>query len=312
MVEHKKPAPPPGIYPDTEMSEYLAWDAASSGGLSALARSPAHYVASIAHPAESEAFAIGEAIHCAVLEPDCFEDRYVIAEQCEAITGKGTRCSNPGLVLHRELGWACGVHLKGYNASGIVSTVTTLSGEDYGICVGVRESIRRHATAHGLICGPGRQELSMTWEDRGTGVLCKARWDRYSEDITGGAVVDVKSTVDAHPREFERSIVKFGYHRKAAHYLAGGQAHQIPAKHFAIIAVEKKPPYAVAVYRISDVVVAAAAEQTEALLRLYAHCKTTGSWPAYPDEVRDIHIPDWAWRVMDEQTQEIEERRKIA
>ena len=43
-----------------------------------------------------------------------------------------------------------------------------------------------------------------------------------------------------------------------------------------------------------------------ALLERYAECERSGEWPGYPDEVRDISIPEWAWYQMDDQTAGLE------
>ncbi len=306
------PAPLPGVYPGTAMGVYHQWDAASNSRLSRLMRSPAHLRAYIEQPPtkESEALLLGRAIHCAVLEPDRFADSFTVAGQCVATTKAGKRCTNPGVWVHRDLGWVCGVHIRGHEAEIDQVAAAILSTEHHTICLGIRDSVARSRAAHGLISGPGQVELSMVWEDSGTGVTCKGRWDRHSPEIAGGAIVDVKSTRDAHPRSFERAILDLGYHRQAGLYLMGARARRLPARHFSIIAVEKEPPYAVAVYRITEAVVDAAADQIRALLRLYAECMATESseWRGYPDEVRDISIPDWAWRVMDAETEEISER----
>jgi len=279
----------PGVYPDTPMDVYHTWPAASNSRLSRLLRSPAHLRAYLDEPqADTDALRHGRAIHAAVLEPDDFKARFA--------------CSPAGLDRRTKAGkeeWAALCDEFG--------EANVLKAAEWDMCLRIRDNVHAHSTAHGMITGPGEVELSMLWTDRASGVLCKARWDRHSPELAGGAIVDLKTTKDASPRAFERAIVNFGYHRQAAFYLRGAKARHLPARHFSIIAVEKTPPYAVAVYRITEGVVDAAAEQIDALLKLYAECLDRGEWPGYPDEVRDISIPAWAWGVMDEETAEVEE-----
>lgn len=284
-------APGPGVYPGTAMDDYHRWAAASNSRLSRLLRSPAHLRAYLDEPqADTEALRVGRAIHAAVLEPDLFGSSFAGAPE--------------GLDRRTKAGkeeWAslCDTFGEG----------NVLKAVEWDMCIRIRDNVHAHSAAHGMITGPGYAELSMLWEDADTGVLCKARWDRHSPDLAGGAIVDLKTTRDASSRSFEKSILTFGYHRQAAFYLMSAQARRLPARHFSIIAVEKAPPYAVAVYRITEGVVDAAAEQIQALLRLYADCVEHDRWPGYPDEVRDISIPAWAWNVMDEETADVEEVR---
>lgn len=301
--------PTPGVYPGTAMRAYHAWEAASNSRLTRLMRSPAHMKAYIeGPPAETEALRLGRAIHTAVLEPDHFGERYVTADQCMAITKEKKRCTNGGVWMHRDLGWVCGVHAKGHD-DGVVTApaVEVLSADDQTLCLKIRDAVYRKDSARGLLTGAGEVELSMLWKDHATDVPCKARWDRHSPEIAGGSIVDLKTTKDASPRAFEKSIFDLGYHRQAGMYLMGARARKLPARHYTFVAVEKEPPFAVAVYRLSDGVVDAVRPQVETLLRRYAGCMESGRFPDYPDEVRDIFVPDWAWKVMDAQTEEIEE-----
>lgn len=279
-------APTPGVYPGTPMDEYHRWDAASNSRLSKLRRSPAHLKAYMEEPPPmTDALRIGRATHAAILEPDDFARLYVCGPEGDRRT-KAVKEQWDAL----EDQYGVGYVLKPF---------------DYNVCLRVRDAVHVHTKATGMISGPGQVELSMLWEDDNTGLLCKARWDRYSPEIAGGAIVDIKTTRDASSREFERSLFSLGYHRQGAFYLMGGEARKLPARHFVILAVEKAPPYAVAVYRLTEGALSAGEEQIRPLLVKYAECKARGEWPGYPDEVQDIAIPAWAWGVVDDESREV-------
>jgi hypothetical protein len=72
-----------------------------------------------------------------------------------------------------------------------------------------------------------------------------------------------------------------------------------------IVAAEKEPPYAVAAYRLTEGATDAGMDQLRPLLQLYRRCQASGEWPAYPDTVQDISLPDWAWKIVGEEIQEI-------
>lgn len=302
--------PHPGVYDGVPPELYHRWPAASNSALGRLLRSPAHMRAYLdGEYKDTPALIEGRAIHTAVLEPDAFAGRYTVAEQCQAKKKDGDRCSNGGLMIHRDIGWVCGVH--GRDPKLVAAPeAEVLAQADRDRILAIRDSVMAHPAARALVTGPGQVELSLAWRDRETGVLCKGRWDRHTPELGGGAIVDLKTTTDAGRAAFEKSIFKFGYHRQAAFYLMGAKARKIPVRSFAIIAVEKEPPYGVAVYRISDAVVQDAQEQVGRLLRLYKQCKETGEYPGYPEGVQDISIPAWAWSQIADQNDELD--REVA
>lgn len=276
--------PGPGVYPGTPMQVYHGWDAASNSRLSRLLKSPAHLKAYMEEPqADTAALALGRAAHSAILEPDDFGTRY--------------RCGPPGDRRTKAVREAWDA-LEAEVGAGSVLTAS-----DYSACLRMRDSVHGLRAAKSMISGSGEVELSYLWEV--DGLLCKGRMDRHSPELAGGAIVDVKTCRSASRREFEKSIFSLGYHRQGAFYLMGAQARRLPARHFVILAVEKTPPYAVAVYRLTEGAIDAGEEQIRPLLSKYAECMARNEWPGFPDEVVDVALPDYAWRQIDDELQEV-------
>jgi hypothetical protein len=269
-------APVPGVYENVPFETYLAWDAVSQSQLKDLLRSPAHLQVALAAPDEdTDALRIGRAAHCAVLEAPLFGTRY--ARLPEGFDGR----TKAGKELRESI-----------DADGR----TALKAAEYDAALAIAATVGAHPSASAVLYGEGgRNELSLVWVDEETGLICKARHDRHSPLIAGGAIADLKTTQDASAREFERSIFTFGYHRQGAFYLRGAKAHELEAEHFVIVAVEKEAPFAASVYRLTEGAIAAGDAELSALLARYDHCRRSGQWPAYPTDVRDIGIPDWAW-----------------
>lgn len=302
----------PGIYPFLSFEDYLAIDAASNSGLSLLARSPAHYLASRSEPPKStQALEIGRAVHTAVLEPDEFAMRFCVAQRCDSLvaSGKnaGKQCENDGIKFSNGA-WFCGVHGKGLGSD---ESRIVISGDNHRICLGIRDSVHAHKSASVLLTSNGGTELSVVWnQEYGTSptddpdpVRAKARFDKHAPDFA--AIADVKSCEDASRFTFERSIFKYGYHRQGALYLDAAGAVDLAASHYVIVACEKTPPFAVAVYRLDESAISAGREQLRPLLRRYAECVESGVWPAYSDEVQDVSLPTYAWGQIDEQLREV-------
>ena len=292
----REDAPAVGLHPDVPMEEYRDWPGASQSRLKVIRdKSPAHLRYMMENPQPStKAQKLGAAIHTAVLEPEVFHARYAVIGRCEGEKKDGDRCANSGSVLTADGRSLCGVHAGGAE---IDDERVILPRSKYEQSQAIYKSVRAHPFARTLL--GGHAERSAVWEDPETGVLCKGRFDDIAPEGVG-ALVDLKTTTDASPRAFERAIYKFGYYMQAAFYLTGAQALGEPVEDFAIIAVEKDPPYAVAVYRIRADALGAGRDELKPLLARYAECVRDDHWPAYPREVRDIALPPWAWKQVDE------------
>lgn len=309
--------PEPGVYRGVGMEDYLAWGAASNSRLGRLVRSPAHMKAYLEEPPkETPALVLGRAIHAAVFEPEDFESTYRRAEQCVATTSRGAQCSRDGTWPLAGGGAVCTQHASGFDLD---EDAVTLSTSDHETCESVRAAIEAHPVAAGFLRASGDSEVSIVWDDPETGVRVKGRWDRYLPElpgVRGGTIMDLKTTRDASTKAFERSIVTYGYARQAALYLMGAKALGMDVSSYAILAAEKTPPYALAIYRITENTFGPIPEPGEqafhmvrhvqALLARYGHCMATGDFPGYPPDVRDVSLPDWAWSELDRTTEAAE------
>lgn len=287
--------PEPGVHPHVSFAEYHAWEAASNSRLSVLRRSPAHLKAYLEHGNDSDTLMIGRACHSAILEPDDFTKRYLRSERCEGVTKSKERCKNPGTSYRGAEGWTCGVHGNGVSDPGIV----ILTPGDYDCAIRVRDSVHAHR-AGALLKAKGTREESLVWRDPETGVLCKARPDHYAPELLRGVLADVKTTRDASKDAFERAIHTYGYHRQAAFYLQGNRAVERAAEDFLFIAVEKEPPYGVALYLLSEGALSTGDIEIRQLLARYAECVERDEWPCYPQDVQDIALPAWAYNQVEE------------
>ena len=136
--------------------------------------------------------------------------------------------------------------------------------------------------------------------------LCKARLDLVKCDQAGNVqVVDLKSTQDASPEGFARAIANLKYHLQAAFYLEAAysiidQPVSAPVhdQEFKFICVEKKPPYAVAVYSLSREAIYQGAREMQEAMGIYRQfVGLEDPWPGYrmPDQGPMIlDLPRWA------------------
>lgn len=315
------PCPEPGYYPGVPQAVYHAWDACSNSRLQLIRRSPSHLKSAVIYgSAETDAKKYGSAQHMAILEPELFDVHYAPKQRCIALTGKGKgpRCESAGKYLLRSGDCVCGTHLGEQEVDQIK---TLLDVDQFAAIKAARANLSSKRRAANLVGAAGDFEISIVWDEvvevniNGelvqVTVRMKARIDHYSPDLDRGTILDVKTTTDASEDEFHRDIYRYGYHIQGGVYTRGAKKLKLPAKHFVILAIEKEQPYEIGVFRLTSGALDAGEELAIKLLKLYARCKHTGDWPGYPDQVREVALPDWAWKKTDDELQMLEEAWKI-
>lgn len=168
---------------------------------------------------------------------------------------------------------------------------TVLPAEHFDQLRAMLESVMAHPAASALLTGAkGKAEQSVYWIDAITGQLCRCRPDFWRED---NIIVDVKTAEDASPEGFAKSIANWRYHVQHAIYVDGVKAATGKEPRFVFLVVEKKPPYAVAVYVLDPESIALGRAEYRRDLQLYAECVRSGQWPGYGEKIQTIGVPQW-------------------
>jgi len=261
-----------------ENADYHRHSAVSKSHLDQIAKSPLHYWARYLDPNRvtpepTPAMAIGSAVHTHVLELDQWDARYVTAP--EGIN----RRTNAG-----KAEW---------EAFEVASTGrTVLAKADAELVMRMGHSVFAHPAAAMLLAMPGKAETTHMWTDQATGLRCKCRPDWLTDD--GSLIVDLKTTEDASPAGFRKSIANWRYHVQASWYLDGlEQATGKRPDQFIFICVEKKPPFACAVYAADAEMIQIGAETAARDLDVLATCRAADAWPGYSDQIETISLPPW-------------------
>lgn len=265
----------PGVYRDLGRIQYERIDAVNYSLLKHFARSPAHARQEMLCPKKpTDAMELGTAMHMAILEPERFAREYVRAPQCDRRTKDGKAL------------WAA------FEAEHLGRNY--LTDDEWIRCDGMTHAVQQHELARTLIYGPGRNEVSIVWRNRDTGLLCKGRLDRFTKFMGWSVVIDVKSAANASDAMFPAAAARLGYHVQVAFYLDGLEAIAPTRRRFLIAAVESDAPHCVAVYELDDDALAEGRRQYQRYLGTYAECKQTGIWPGYPEGIYPLRLPRWA------------------
>ena len=119
-----------------------------------------------------------------------------------------------------------------------------LSEDTYEKMMRMADNFYRHEYA-GELVRDAQIEQSLYWKDCTTNELVKCRPDILHTNM----FCDLKTTSDASPHAFQRSVAQYGYHIQAA-IIQDGIYHLTHKKltDFVFICCESVEPYAVAVY----------------------------------------------------------------
>jgi hypothetical protein len=247
-------------------------------GLDLVHRSPAHYYAKYLDPNReweepTPALILGSAVHCAVFESEKFSQQFAVAPVID-------KRSNAG-----KAAWA---DFQSANQG-----KQLLTSEQFDTCMKMKAAVHAHPTAKLLLEG-GVAEQRIDWLEPHTLAKCKSKLDWQSDN---GFIVDLKTTEDAGPTGFAKSIANYRYHVQGAFYLdAYQEKYGQPARGFIFIAVEKTPPFAVALYYLTQEDIDFGRMEYLADLEVYLRCLRNNEWPAYGTEVKPISLPAWARR----------------
>ena len=155
-------------------------------------------------------------------------------------------------------------------------------------------SLREHPFSAGLVNGDlkGKAEQSFFCTDPETGLELKARPDFILDDCS--LILDLKTTVDASPKGFQRSVANYRYFVQASHYLdvvesATGTRPQA----FLFIAVEKTRPFSTAVYMADQPMIDFGKQQAREDLNNIAQWIADDKFPGYSERVEEISLPKW-------------------
>lgn len=301
----------PGLYYDMPSEDFAKADGLSAGSIKRILKTPLHYIDKYRRPdlyPASRAMVFGRALHCYLLEPERFDVDF-------PNTPKANRASNAGLDTlidwYTERMGDCTVeagvddlskqqgkrqYLKYLEEHATFDALTDPEKEllDY-----MKQSwdLPEHETVRNLFAGEGKNEVSIFWRDRESGIMLKARLDRLYF-LSGMALVpDLKSCTDASYTAFCKTIPNYGYDIQAAFYIEAvlSACPGVDQVRFIFAAIEKSAPFGAAPYVFNDPQdIDTGRRKCRVGITLYKQCLDTGSWPSYPNQIQPVSMPMWA------------------
>jgi len=262
----------PGVY-GISNERYHASDGISRTALWAFKQLPQKYwyqylSGEYVEPRDTEAYHLGNMLHTLLLEPDQFDARYFRMPKVNRTTKAGKAAYETA--LHEANGkqlYTC---------------------EQWETLRGMQEMLQAQKIVQDVLTGDVAFETSIFWEDKETGILCKARPDVWNSPICA----DLKTTEDASYRAFQYSAMKYGYFLQAAMIYEGLKSLGMSFEKFLFMGVEKKKPHPVGLYLLDDEALQYGIDLFHQLMRRLAECQQKNEWPDYG--IQMLMIPRYA------------------
>lgn len=277
----------------------------------------------LAMPEQSESMAMGEIVHCLVLEPEKFATRFAfkpkgldrvkkagkIAWECfesnsdigrfYMIEPKINRRTTAGKEEYSaallELGDREFVSEKDWEqAEAFLRELEfgrgrrIVTSEDYETAEGCAKAILNHDSL-AFLNEPAMIEKRIDFEIDGVPMRCKPDW--VSLDLQ--LIVDVKTTQDASPA-FQKSADDFGYYRQAWLYREAIRVTAGIDCRFLFACVETAIPYSVGCYEPSELMMSQGERDFRALLSEYRYRYESGDWMQdWSKGINPLDLPAW-------------------
>lgn len=262
---------PPTIRHDLTNAEYHSSPAISKSGLDLIRKAPALFRwRQKNRQLPTPALRWGTLIHLAVLEPWLLDQDIMVAPKIDRRTSAGKAEWEAFLIAseNKEL----------------------VTAEEMAELMATRDAVHAHPAAAKALAGTPTIEQSIFWDHEG--IACRCRPDAVT---ASGVIVDLKTTRDASPDGFAKSIAQYRYHVQAAYYSDGYEAaFGRQPKGFVFIAVETEPPFLVAVYVASEAMIMRGRADYLADLETFRQCRDADEWPGYATAPITIDLPKWA------------------
>lgn len=248
-------------------TEYL-----SHSALREFQKSPLHFMQyKLRQKEQTPSMAFGSLVHCLVLEPDQFEERYCFipddAPKKPSITQLNAK--KPSEDTINAIQWWASFQEQNKGKE-------IVSKSDQEKASLIRDAIYKNESSKFVFDQITKTEIGIKWENQGF------KFRGFVDGSGDGIVCDLKIMADASPRKVERAILYDGYDQQAAHYTKGGGVkgdyYLVAADHIGHVSV----------FKIGQNTINAAWEQISFTMNYFKKCLILNDW----DKSYDFFAPN--------------------
>lgn len=225
-------------------------------------------------PEPTPALLFGQVFHKMLLEPDTFDEEFVVSPEVNRRTKEGKQMWEAFVADHENK--------------------TIIHAEMYVQAKEMCDAVKREPLAVKLL--KGKAELPFFWTDEMTGEACKCRVDVLNTEYSQPIIVDLKTTTDASTESFIRSAINYGYDFQVAMYSEGVEKNIGKKPLFVFIAVEKDPPFSINILQADELMLRRGYDLFREYIGIYHDCKQTGNFYGYLgklNQINNLALPSW-------------------
>ncbi len=239
------------------------------------------------HQEPTEAMIFGQAVHVAVLEPECFEAEVTCGPDHGKQVGKNKEAWSAFEAAHQGM--------------------IVLRKKEWDDCLAMRDAVHHLRGPREIIERGKLRESTALWQDPVTGAPMKMRLDMLSTIELGSrlvpAVVDLKTAVSAGRLEFMKQCDNLSYCMQGYIYphaldliapLDRDELGNVQTREFCFIVVEKKPPFEVQTFILGPESKHEGRYRYQKALQSWWTCRQSGRWRSYPSGIQQAEMPRWA------------------
>jgi exodeoxyribonuclease VIII len=255
--------------------DYFALPHVSNSKLTTLKRSPEmyklEYIDHAIEREETESMKLGSLVHCLILEPSQSQHRYYVAAKIDRRTKEGKAAA-----VQQEI-----------DAAGKI----VIDMEFYRKACKVADAVfANEQVGPVLLSSLGESEafLSFKW----SGMECKSKIDWLA--ICGDLIIDIKTSQNASPESFAKSVVDYGYHRQAAFYSEAVYQNQGVMPRFIFAVVSTTEPYLCGCYELDNNALDIGRIEIEALVNELKQRTESNDWSSgFTKGINILQLPKW-------------------
>lgn len=253
-----------------------------------LGGAPALYLHATLHPefgVDTKARKDGRAYHGFVLEPDSFDKFYALRTKAieeelyeEAMLDKKCRAKGFSVKL--------GTHER-WKAKQELANKEIITQADFDVLQDMRRALMLNSEVFDELGACRQDQLEVSafagfefkrGPHQGKRLQLKARLDLNPES---DALIDLKTSRTANPRDFAAQAARLGYDIQASFYKSVANANGLNKKRFGFLAQDKFEPFLSVVHWMPDDWITYGQRRYEKILSDLAHAISRDEWPGY-------------------------------
>jgi hypothetical protein len=220
----------------------------SFSSIKEFSKSPRHFMQYKLRKFEpTPAMQFGSMVHCLILEPDQFEERYYAIPKIDKRTKAG------------KLEYALAVDAAGSRE--------IVDGKEMEQAKRIADDLRKNDASRWVLDHTGETEKAVEWNDYGYD------WRGFIDMDSDHFSADLKIVADSNPKKFKWKIYDMMYHLQGTLYTIKGLKEKKP---FFIVAVDRAAN--ISVIEVSESVMSQALDQLDELMSHFKKCVALNEW----------------------------------